>query len=391
MKLFHNYKLIYICENDLSIPIGGTVHVNEILKSLNKFHPDVLAVVPMYSEKPLLISPEVSKIIIKTPNRRVINWLYFYLASVIMIIRSYFSNPRLVVYSREMPLNIFFLFCIKIMKIPLILEINSSIKTELDSLNKKSFEKIITSAIQRFIIRFADRVVSVSETLKNDLVKTARVNPACINVIYNGIPADIAGQNADSANIFKYFNIHNPFIIGFIGSCYPYHDIDSLISVTPQILKRFPDTRFFIGGDGPVLTKWKRIIKTMQLEHYFHFHGYVNPEQVPGIIQAFHCCVSIYKHDVKGPGMKIFDYLIQNKAVIVSSQWESRKLFRDFKNIIWTEIENPSSILSAYTEVRNKYDVYNKFDSRSMILKKFTWDHTAKKIFDTIHETICAA
>ena len=260
MKLSHNYKLIYICENDLSIPIGGTVHVNEILKSLNKFHPDVLAVVPMYSEKPLLISPEVSKIIIKTPNRRVINWLYFYLASVIMIIRSYFSNPRLVVYSREMPLNIFFLFCIKIMKIPLILEINSSIKTELDSLNKKSFEKIITSAIQRFIIRFADRVVSVSETLKNDLVKTARVNPACINVIYNGIPADIAGQNADSANIFKYFNIHNPFIIGFIGSCYPYHDIDSLISVTPQILKRFPDTRFFIGGDGPVLTKWKRII-----------------------------------------------------------------------------------------------------------------------------------
>lgn len=342
----------------------------------------------MYSDKPLIVPNDVRKIIIKTPNRRIINWLYFYLASTMIIIRLFFSNPRLIVYSREMPLNISFLLWVKILKIPMIIEVNSSIKSELDSLGKKSFEKILTSIFQRLILRFADRIVTVSETLKNDLVQSARINPDYIDVIYNGIQADIPDQNTDSADIVKYFNIKNPFIIGFVGSCYPYHDIDTLISIAPQILNRFPDTRFFIGGDGAVLTEWKKMVNNLKVEQYFHFSGYIEPKYVPIIIQCFDCCVSLYKKDVKGPGMKIFDYLIQNKPVIVSGQRESRKLFSDFKNIIWTEIEKPSSVLSAYTDVRKKHDHYNKFDSRSLILKNYTWDHTARKIIDTVNRCI---
>ena len=46
------------------------------------------------------------------------------------------------------------------------------------------------------------------------------------------------------------------YYVGFMGTFFRYQGIDILIEAAPWILKRFPDARFLIVGDGVMKRPW---------------------------------------------------------------------------------------------------------------------------------------
>ena len=139
MRTFRkNYKLIYICENDLTQQIGGTIHVKEVLASLAKLHHDITLIAPDYHGEKITIDYNIKTIFVKTWNVTIIKWLYFYIASTFYILRLFLKSQKIIVYSREMSYNIFLPILTKLLHIPLFIELNGVLLKEMEDLNYSS-------------------------------------------------------------------------------------------------------------------------------------------------------------------------------------------------------------------------------------------------------------
>jgi len=389
-KLKNNYRIIFICENDLSLPIGGTIHVREIINAMKKHLPNIILIAPDYHHK-IIGDFGVRTIAIRTPMVRIFKWLYYYvISSIKLILLILKSQQKTIVYSREMPLNPLLAFVCKWLGIPLFIEINGAISTEMSSFGKTKVELLITKTIQNIIYQLSTGIITVSKLLQNHLHLEYMIPLEKITVIYNGVSVHLPElkNRIDYRSVFKTPTIR---IVGFIGSCYPYHDITLLINIAPSLLAQIPNIRFVIGGDGETLIDWKRRVTYLHLDHYFYFPGYINSENIGNYISGFDICLSIFKKNVKGPGMKLFEYLVYNKPVIATYLTESFQLFQNLENIHWVEPENGEELFRTIIKVFNNLAKYSNLDSKSYILNNYTWDHTAQNIMKVIKETLCAA
>jgi glycosyltransferase involved in cell wall biosynthesis len=203
----------------------------------------------------------------------------------------------------------------KILGIPLVAEINDD---KYDILTLESAAKIICTHIglipQRY--RHKTRVVSWA-------VNTDRFKPGL------------------EPRIKEKLGIRTP-IIGYVGSFYPWHGIETLVKAAPLILDKF-DVHFVLVGDAKIGSKTSRaylndikcLIKTKKLDDFFIFTGRVPYQSVPGYITSFDLCVAPYdpskSPELKKYGffytpLKLFEYLAAGKPVVTTNVGNIRKI-----------------------------------------------------------------
>lgn len=382
--------LIYICENDLTQQIGGTIHVKKVLASLIKLHPDITLIAPDYHNVKIDISPGIKTIFLKTGNRRIIKWLYFYLASTIKIIRIRLKHPGIFIYSREMPYNLFLPLCTKLLNIPHFIEINGVILDEIKDLHYRKTAYQLTRIIEKMILSLANHIISVSDEIKKSVGILHNITQNKITTTPNG--TDIHTFYPINKNeCRKQLGLdQSKYIIGFIGSCYPYHDIDTLISAFHLLIQRHPFFHLLIVGDGYQLESWKELAEKLSIQNSITFTGYVPFEQANLFINAFDICFASYKQGTSVFPMKIMDYLACNKPVIASNILSITRYFQNLPQLKFIEPGNKEILADTILEMyRKRNEVISSH--REFVLNNYTWDHTARNIINTIEKTLCAA
>ena len=388
----NKYRIIFICENDLSQPVGGTYHVKELLEALNKRFSDITLIIPCYSKNlNQMILPKINDIkIIKTGNLPIIKWLLFYIVSSIYIILLKFKiRKRAIIYSREMPLNIFLPIISKIFNIPYFIEVNGFLLKEIISSKSKFrlLKHLLTYLLEKINFKLSTGIVTVSEQLKKLIQSTFGIESYKITTVYNGVKIINPEPDNGYINFSNIFRLHNPIIIGFLGSCYPYHDIDLLIEAAPDIIKLNPRTRFVIAGDGEMLPEWKSAVKLKDLDSFFYFPGQIKKQESFKFLNSFSICYNLYYRHV-APGMKILEYLSTGKPVLYIDNPENRKLFKNFNNILWVKEHNKDSLLAAIKEVLKNPTKYHDSEAPDKIMKEFSWENSAQNILKVIEKRL---
>lgn len=116
--------------------------------------------------------------------------------------------------------------------------------------------------------RFSDKIISVSQSTKNDLVKIYGIDPAKIEVVYSGISQDIKRPSEEELSKFRIkHNLPDKFIL-FLGKLEPRKNIPSLIKAFNIIKdkRNFPDLKLVIIGSRGWL--YDDIFKEVQNSHY---------------------------------------------------------------------------------------------------------------------------
>lgn len=117
--------------------------------------------------------------------------------------------------------------------------------------------------------KFVERIITVSEYEKNNLVK-AGIKPGKITTIYNGVD-------------LKQFTFHqkekgDTFNVGILARLSEEKNHELFIKIADQ-LRHIPNIMFYIAGDGPEKEKIKEMIQTLNLSQKIKMVGAVqNPE-----------------------------------------------------------------------------------------------------------------
>lgn len=128
---------------------------------------------------------------------------------------------------------------------------------------------------KRLLTRFAYKnthIIAVGKKVKQNLIDYFELPEKQISVIYNAVkPFD---KNIDVLDVLKNEKQQGNVVIGNIGRLAPQKGMEYFIEAAKFVLKKLPNARFFIVGDGPLKDKLQQMIRQYHLEKFVHMLGY---------------------------------------------------------------------------------------------------------------------
>jgi glycosyltransferase involved in cell wall biosynthesis len=147
---------------------------------------------------------------------------------------------------------------------------------------------LLYKKLERYVGRFADRIITVGDVMKQKALSAALADENKFVTIYSGIELDeFLKIDEGSKSVRKRLGIPmDALVIGKIARLVELKGHNYIIKCAKEISDRFPNVYFLFIGGGYLKDKIKEQIKQMGLKQRFIFTGLVSPSDVPQLIGA---------------------------------------------------------------------------------------------------------
>lgn len=135
---------------------------------------------------------------------------------------------------------------------------------------EKRFIRRINNKILSMV---TDKMVTVSDAIKKDILRYDRVSPSKIMVLYNGVDTERFKPRVSFGDIRKQFLMSkDDVVIGFVGRLVPSKGLNYLIEAV-ALLNNSSKVKLLIVGDGSLMEELKKMAKDKGLEESVIFTG----------------------------------------------------------------------------------------------------------------------
>jgi len=388
-------KIFLVYYSSFTTKSGSNVHILELLSNLKKYT-DVVLFAP--GQKGIERVFSGIKYVPVIDNKYLVQPSYEFMLSFYLLYSCIKSRPQ-ILYLRQNSFPFFPIALCKIFKISSIVEVNGLVMDELSvSPDSKSFAYRVFSYLalrsERFNYRYCDRIVSVTDRLKDELVRLYSVPAEKIIVINNGANTDIfkpmdQEQARDRLKLDK-----SKKYICFVGHLAAWQGVEFLIYAAPYILEKCPDVRFLVVGDGVMKNKLLEIASEIGVTDNFTFTGRIPYEIVPVYINAADVCVAPFIKDRNSKiglsALKTYEYLACGKPIVASDIPGVKDLIDLSGGGISVPSENPEELANAVVKLISDQEMRNIMGEhgRNYVYENHSWDGVARKILDICHEII---
>ena len=247
---------------------------------------------------------------------------------------------------------------------------------------------------EKFNYTYCDRIVSVTDKLKDELVRLYSVPAEKVIVINNGANTDIF-KPMDQKQVRDRLKLDNSKkYVCFVGHLAAWQGVEFLIYAAPYILEKSPDVRFLVVGDGVMKDKLIEIASETGVLDKFTFTGRVPYESVPEYINAADVCVAPFIKDRNSKiglsALKTYEYLACGKPIVASDIAGVKDLLDLSGGGISVPPEIPGDLANAVVELISDQNIRNAMGERGRkyVIENHSWDELARKILDICYEII---
>jgi len=133
-----------------------------------------------------------------------------------------------------------------------------------------------------------DFYISVSEIIVQKAIKAGIAEPERFRTIYSGMELDwFLNAKFDSDAVRREFGIPLDVpVVGKIARLFPLKGHDQLMDAAPEIVRRVPNVRFFLIGDGILLEHLQKRAREYGILENFIFAGLIDRTRIPEMISA---------------------------------------------------------------------------------------------------------
>lgn len=388
-------KIFLVYYSSFTTKSGSNIHILELLRNLKKYT-DVVLFAP--GQKGVERGFSEIRYVPVIDNKYLIQPCYEFMLSFYLLYSCITNRPD-VLYLRQNSFPFFPIALCKLLGISSIVEVNGLVMDELKvSPDSRSFAYRVFSSLalrsERFNYRYCDRIVSVTDKLKDELVRLYSVPAEKVLVINNGANTDIfkpidqkqARAELELDNSKKY--------VCFVGHLAAWQGVEFLIHSAPFILDKCPEVRFLVVGDGVMRNKLMDIASEIGLSDKFIFTGRVPYENVPVYINAADVCVAPFIKERNSKiglsALKTYEYLACGKPIVASSIPGVKDLIDLSGGGISVSPENPEALANAVVKLISDEKMRNTMgeQGRKYVVENHSWDGVARKILDICGEIV---
>lgn len=244
-----------------------------------------------------------------------------------------------------------------------------------NDLNLKLYNKL-----DRYLLRYADKIIAVSDGIKNDLIKSG-INEKRIAIIQNAV--ELNGRkklfSQDRKAKRQHFNIHEKeFVAGYIGRLSEEKGVKYLIEAHTLLAESGALLKMVIIGDGPQRKGLEALVKNTGKEGSIFFAGFQN--DIESWLPAMD--VFVLPSLTEGTPMSMLEAMAGGIPVVASSVGGVPQVIDSDKSGILVSPGNPEEIKNAIHVLYKNETLRNCFsqEGRKTIELKYDVKHWINKI-----------
>lgn len=247
---------------------------------------------------------------------------------------------------------------------------------------KGSEEFRLAQEVETFICQNADKVVVISEGLKNELIRRG-IDKKKIIIIPNGVNLEKFKVTEINKKFKKLYKKDNVFIIGYIGSIVKYEGLERIIKSLKYLKSQgVRDIRFIVAGDGSYKEELELLSIQFGLKNEVKFLGKISHDEVSDLYSIFDLCI-FPRIDSEVTRMvtplKPLEAMAQEKIVLASNLDAMREIVKEGVNgLIFSNDEELSNMIREIKESKKSYESLSK-NSRRWVSENRNWKIISKQ------------
>lgn len=228
---------------------------------------------------------------------------------------------------------------------------------------------------KRKCIERADKIITISQTTKQDLLRFYKVDETKVNVIYPGAPVE-NGENEKNEQ-YEPYKHHKPYIL-YVGTRKQgYKNFDNLL-MAYAISKKIHDEFDLICFGGPDFSKAKYDLLSLFdcLDNVYHLSG--NDRELAGLYKG--AAGFVYPSLYEGFGLPPLEAMTYGCPVIAGRVPVIQEVLGDAA--AYVEPREPEAIASVMESVLFDESLrLNLIEKGKNQVKKYSWRHMADETF----------
>lgn len=254
--------------------------------------------------------------------------------------------------------------------------------------------KRIIKHIEEPVINESDKIVVISEQMKETLIQRGYKTKDDILVVPNGVDPNVFyHEESRRQSCRNNLNIlPNKTVIGFAGTFGNWHGIPELTQAIRHIAT-MDNTSFLLMGDG--LLK-KQMEHDLQSFNNVIFTGLVPFSKMPEYLDACDILIisnswdPMFNKPFFGSPTKLFEYMAMGKAIVASRLEQINEILTDGISAIMFDPGDISGMEEALRKLIDSPDLRNIIgnNARECVIQEHTWTGNAVKILNAIKKEI---
>lgn len=222
--------------------------------------------------------------------------------------------------------------------------------------------------IERRGMHAAIRVIAVSAYTRNICIQRYAIDPAKIDVVYNGIESSNEPEPAEGVG-------QRDKIVLFLGRITMQKGPEYFVHAAKRVLTKMDNVKFIVAGSGDMYRHMIHLAAELGIGHKVLFTGFLRGKDVTRVFQMADCYVM---PSVSEPfGIAPLEAMSQDTPVIISKQsGVSEVLTHALKVDFWDVDEMANKIIAV---LRHPPLSQTLREHGSFEIRKLTWDGAAHK------------
>jgi len=202
-----------------------------------------------------------------------------------------------------------------------VLDLTDLLFEYLESYSKRWMRPVLAlgRALERYALQRSDRIVTISQAMRDILVREYGVSSAKVEIVHDGVDCTVF-QPKDTGPLRDQVAPWAQHVCILHGVIDPQDGPEVLVEAAPKVLSRFPHTAFWWVGDGAAVPHLMSRAQELQLTDHLFFSGWVTQAQVSEYINASDLGIVVLPDVLSARGrvtLKEFEYWACGKAAVL--------------------------------------------------------------------------
>lgn len=245
------------------------------------------------------------------------------------------------------------------------------------------------SDIEWWLTYEAWRVICCSRYMEGEVKHIFQLPHDKVAVIPNGV--NVASfQKGSDKEIRSHYAAPDEKVIFYVGRLVKEKGVQVLLDAAPEVLARYPQTKFIIAGKGPYLGALKRQAEALGIANRVYFTGYINDYGRNSLYSWSD--VAVFPSLYEPFGIVALEAMAARTPVIVSDCGGISEIVSHGVNGLKAATGNSHSLAQNILAVLKQPELgeYLKENAYSMVLDEFNWRHIARQTVAVYKEVLDA-
>jgi len=270
------------------------------------------------------------------------------------------------------------------------LGISTPILATIHDLNFAHFPKDLPKWVAWYYNRYfpyfsktAHKIITVSQTTKEDIVSTYHIPQEKIKVIYNGV-SDLYRplSKEEKQNVHLKHKLAKPYFL-FVGSLHPRKNLHRLLQAFERFAQKNTDTDLVIVGASMWNNQAFKI--KPELDHRIHFMGHLKTQSLAEIMASAEAF--IYIPYFEGFGMPLAEAMASETPILAGNQSCLPEIAADAAH--YADPFDVEDIATGMQKIKNDVALQSQLiKAGQQRVKDFNWDHAAQLIWQELQQLV---